>query len=180
VKFHDGSSLTPEDVEYSFERLLVQDRIGGPAWMLYEPLLGVYGAEGPYSDPNWGLKIDHAVESDATTVWFNLVSDFPSLTFRQILSQTWSSVVEKSWAVNEGDLNIAEVQGGWSNWESIYFQWHNPAVSRVEDAVDHALKDGGTGPYRISYMISYAWSVKAWNDHDNDPATPPLGPPDGY
>ncbi|RLE12907.1 ABC transporter substrate-binding protein, partial [Candidatus Aerophobetes bacterium] len=33
VKFHNGEPLTPEDVEYSFERAMVQDRDGGPVWM---------------------------------------------------------------------------------------------------------------------------------------------------
>ena len=31
VIFHSGDILTTEDVEYSFERLMVQDRSGGPA-----------------------------------------------------------------------------------------------------------------------------------------------------
>ena len=41
VRFSNGDPLTPEDVVYSFERLLIQDRAGGPAWMLLEPILGV-------------------------------------------------------------------------------------------------------------------------------------------
>jgi peptide/nickel transport system substrate-binding protein len=40
VKFHNGNSLTPEDVEYSFERAMVMDRAGGPTWLLQLPLLG--------------------------------------------------------------------------------------------------------------------------------------------
>ena len=44
VKFHNGEILTPEDVEYSIERAMVQDRDGGPVWMLYEPLLGIHGS----------------------------------------------------------------------------------------------------------------------------------------
>lgn len=36
--------VTAQDVEYSFERMLVQDRDGGPQWMLYYPLLAAYGA----------------------------------------------------------------------------------------------------------------------------------------
>ena len=40
VKFHAGGTLTPEDVEYSFERGMLQDRDGGPIWMLLEPLTG--------------------------------------------------------------------------------------------------------------------------------------------
>jgi len=41
VKFHNGNDLTPEDVEYSFERGMVQDYGAGPQWMFLEPLLGI-------------------------------------------------------------------------------------------------------------------------------------------
>jgi peptide/nickel transport system substrate-binding protein len=40
VKFHNGDDLTPEDVEYTFERGMVQDYGAGPQWMFFEPLLG--------------------------------------------------------------------------------------------------------------------------------------------
>jgi len=33
VLFHNGNPLTPEDVEYSFERGIVQDYSLGPQWM---------------------------------------------------------------------------------------------------------------------------------------------------
>lgn len=32
VKFHNGNDLTPEDVEYSFERALLYNPSGGPVW----------------------------------------------------------------------------------------------------------------------------------------------------
>ena len=41
VTFHNGNTLTPADVEYSFERGMVQDYGAGPQWMLFEPLLGI-------------------------------------------------------------------------------------------------------------------------------------------
>jgi peptide/nickel transport system substrate-binding protein len=41
VTFHNGNTLTPEDVEYSFERGMVQDYGAGPQWMIFEPLLGL-------------------------------------------------------------------------------------------------------------------------------------------
>ena len=34
-----GYQLTAQDIVYSFQRTLVQDRLSGPSWMLYEPLL---------------------------------------------------------------------------------------------------------------------------------------------
>ncbi|HDD56670.1 MAG TPA: ABC transporter substrate-binding protein, partial [Nitrososphaeria archaeon] len=42
IKTHAGGEITPEDVEYSFERAMIQDRDGGPVWMIFEPLLGVF------------------------------------------------------------------------------------------------------------------------------------------
>ncbi|RKX54564.1 MAG: ABC transporter substrate-binding protein [Thermotoga sp.] len=42
IKFHNGADLTPEDVEYSFERGIIFDPSGGPMWMIIEALFGVY------------------------------------------------------------------------------------------------------------------------------------------
>jgi peptide/nickel transport system substrate-binding protein len=40
VTFHNGDVLTPEDVAYSLQRLIIVDRSAGPAWMIDSPLLG--------------------------------------------------------------------------------------------------------------------------------------------
>ena len=158
VKFHDGNIMKPSDVEYSLERGMVQDRAGGPQWMLYYPLLGVYAAVGPVTDPNFGNKIDHAVQSDdiAGTVTLNLAAVFPTLTMLQILSQTWASVVERSWAVAKGDFD-----GNWAaGWETIYNTWHDPPVSFIEDDMM------GTGPYKFSYWVhGTAWSIVKYDDY---------------
>jgi len=176
VLFHvdmdgDGNldALTTADVEYSFERALVQDRDGGPMWTLYKPLINVYGALDPSTEPNFGLMIDHAIQSNATHVWFNLAMAYPEWeTLLQILSQTWSSVVNKEWAISEGDLDIGSVPSGWSNWQQIWNTWHNPPVSFLDDAVNNpngpipppTLRDGGTGPYQVDYWIAgTTWSV---------------------
>jgi peptide/nickel transport system substrate-binding protein len=47
VTFHAGGALQAHDVAYSSWRGLLQDRVDGPAWMLFHPLLGVYGVDGP-------------------------------------------------------------------------------------------------------------------------------------
>ncbi len=53
VKFQNGDPLTPEDAAYSFQRLLLLDRSGGPSWLLIKPLFGVNAIE------------DHAVQLEA-------------------------------------------------------------------------------------------------------------------
>ncbi|MGB9861671.1 MAG: ABC transporter substrate-binding protein, partial [Candidatus Bipolaricaulaceae bacterium] len=45
VKFHEGGDLTPEDVVYSLQRALIQDRAGGPIWMMLDPIFGVHSIE---------------------------------------------------------------------------------------------------------------------------------------
>jgi peptide/nickel transport system substrate-binding protein len=97
VTFHEGGNLTPEDVEYSFERHMVQDRSGGPIWMFYQPLLGTWGWSGNFSE------VDAAVEVDGNDVVFTLVGDYWALVFLQILSGPWASIVDKEWCVANGE-----------------------------------------------------------------------------
>jgi len=91
IKFQNGDDLTPEDVEYSFERGMVQDYVAGPQWMLFEPLLGIEssrksgGALIPLSD------ITSAVQVDGQWVQFNLAQKYAP--FLQILCQTWASCI---------------------------------------------------------------------------------------
>jgi len=174
VPFHNGANLTAEDVEYSFERWMVQDRSGGPTWMIYQPLLNAYKAappSGPGADPNWGLKIDSAVrlidtngdgKNDAVVFYF--VTTFPETVFLQIISQSWASVVNKAWAQANGDFNVTKVPGGWANWADIYDnaygEWHNPAVSPIEG------KMMGTGPYEFDYWeAGTGWEIERYNNY---------------
>ncbi len=77
VKFHNGETMTPEDVEYSIERAMVQDRSGGPVWMLLEPLLGVGGTRsGGEIAVDFG-DIDGAVEVVGDNVVFRLAQPYP-------------------------------------------------------------------------------------------------------
>ncbi len=107
MTFSNGDPATPGDIEYSFERALVMEAVGGPQWMFYEPLLNTLGAEylgdiGNSTDPGpdvalVGKMIDHAVESNSTHVWFNLAFPGAYAPFMKTLCQTWSSILSKSW-----------------------------------------------------------------------------------
>lgn len=135
VKFHCGGTLTPEDVEYSFERVMVQDRDGGPVWLLLEPLLGVHSTrdEGGNIAVDFA-DIDEAVEVEGQWVVFHLKETFPRTAFMQILSQTWSSIVSKNWAIAQGD---------WPGTAETWKNYNNPQTPPLQN------KMCGTGPFKL-------------------------------
>jgi peptide/nickel transport system substrate-binding protein len=132
IKFHEGGDLTPSDVEYSFERAMVQDRYAGPIWMFFEPLLGVYG-----SDEVTFADIDNAVEVDGDWVQFNLSDPAWGLVFLQILCDPWASIVDKEWCIAQGD---------WDGTEQTWLSYNRP-----QDRADTVLFDrtNGTGPWKL-------------------------------
>jgi peptide/nickel transport system substrate-binding protein len=142
IKFHNGNDLTPEDVEYSFERALVQDRDGGPTWMLSEPLLGVSSIHGEFdlSDPavvaEVGKMIDDAIESNATHVTFHLIQPYPP--FMAILAQSWSSIIDKEWAIEQGDWP------GFTETYTKWVEWNNPETPPLQEIMM------GTGPFKLN------------------------------
>jgi len=159
VKFHNNETLTTEDVEYSFERAMVHDASGSPVWMLYEALLGCWHAN--LSDPHWHLKIENAVEHNATHVWFNLKA--PYAPFIQILCQSWSSIVNKKFCVEHGDWPANETAGKWfwsgGNWT----QYHKPTASPLDTGGDWMC---GTGPYKLDYWThGVEYSIVKFDDY---------------
>jgi len=131
VKFHEGGELTPEDVEYSFERAMVQDRSFGPIWMLFRALLGVYT-----SDEVTFADIDNAVEVDGDWVRFNLSDPAGGLVFLQLLCGPWASIVDKEWCIANGEWN-----GTGQTWQ----QFNRPDVSNSY-LYNHT---NGTGPWKL-------------------------------
>ncbi len=109
VKFHDGQTLTPQDVVYSFKRNMIADPDGGPMWMLLEALTG----EGSTRDSDGKLipgifeKIDACVKARGDNVIFHLPKPYPP--FLGILAYSSSVILSQEWAVANGcwDGNIA-------------------------------------------------------------------------
>jgi len=99
--FCDGKPLETEDVQYSIKRHMVRDRSGGPMWMHYEPLLGMYssrnwpGLPAPAAVAALGHAIDNAITWDAQYVTFHLV--MPYAPYMQVLAQTCSSIMHSEW-----------------------------------------------------------------------------------
>ena len=101
VQFHSGDGLTPEDVEYTFERLMVMDRDAGPSFLVLDPLLDRNGTRD--GDGNIAVtpqQIDDRVTVDGQTVTFHLSKPFPP--FMQIVETSSTSIVNKSFVIQRG------------------------------------------------------------------------------
>lgn len=152
VHFHDGSLFTPADVEYTFERALIQDRDGGPIWMMWEPLFGIdslgellkhFGNDEVLT----GKAIDRAVRTEGSNVVsFYMTENFPELIILQVWSQSWSSILSKTWVNNYviGTLGRPEWSGNWGDYTG-WLAYHNPDVSPLDDPEPIMC---GTGPYK--------------------------------
>lgn len=156
VTFHNGNKLTPEDVEYTFERVMIQDRSGGPAWMILQPLTQYKSIENLVTDVAgvdkfadttsadrkavFNFYIDPAVEVKGQSVIFRLPKPYPP--FLNILthSAAWSAIVDKQWV---------EAQGGWPGTAESWPKYHNPGGGQA--AAESPLYDkmNGTGPFKL-------------------------------
>jgi len=192
VKFYDTLGhvydLTPQDVEFSFEREMVQDRAGGPQWMFYEPLLN--GKEADYINGvsynltntadiiKVGEMIDHAVESNSTHVWFNLAFPGAYPQFIQILCQSWSSILSKQWINNYviGELGRKDWPGDWGDYTG-WINYHSPGVSPLDNPTPIMC---GSGPFMLetlNYTDQYWTIVRNVNYWRGWPADfPKIGP----
>jgi peptide/nickel transport system substrate-binding protein len=163
VPWHDPAygTVTPEDVEYSIERAMVMDHGGGPQWMLYEPLLGIYTADNDDDGlPDAGIidQINDAVTVSDNTVIFHFATTFPPLIFLQTFSQVWAGIIDKDWAIEQGC------------WDGVYTQesaetYYNPATSPLMDPDPVCM---GTGPYVFDIWVRGAggyWSQVKFDDY---------------
>jgi peptide/nickel transport system substrate-binding protein len=163
VKFHNGDTLTAEDVEYSFEKLLVVDH--GPMWLLYEPLLGLHGSR----DDEGNIivtaeQIDTAITHNGTHVTFHLAMPYPRTAFLQILSQWCSSILSKDWCIALGDWN-----GTWHDWQDYNQRPESPIdLQDTEPPGPHFNAMCGTGPYMFDYWSrDVEWSIVKFDDYWN-------------
>ena len=165
VLFHNGHPLTPEDVAYSFKRSMILDRVGGPTWMLLEPLLGVSSLEDlameltgveSYEDlfQEESLKpqyqetmekifsdyINPSVTVEGENVIFHL--QHPYSAFLSIVAQnaSCSAIINKAWAMQ---------QGAWDGKAEGWWKYHDPAAE--DDGLYNITN--GTGPYGLQRWV---------------------------
>ena len=142
VSFTNGSPLTVEDVEYTFERALVINPSGGPIWMLAEVLLPGYTAES-------FEEIDRAIEVEDSMVVFNLRS--PSTFFLKIVALTFCAIVDKETTVGLG------------GWPGTAETWQDYADLPLEDSV-LANTIIGTGAFTLDSWTPGVEAVFSRND----------------
>ncbi len=83
VKFHDGSTLTANDVVFSIQRLVVMNLADGPAWM-YTEILNESGIQ----------------MIDQYTVQFTLTESAPR--FLSIMAYNAASILSRDWVASKG------------------------------------------------------------------------------
>ena len=136
VKFHDGTTMTPEDLRYSILHFCLEDRDGGPSSLLLEPLAGY-----PSTRDDKGVLRESAYAAMARAVTVegdNLVIRLPS-PFAPILSilASWGPVVSKDWMAK---------RGGWDGTEATWKKFNNPKGKEDSPLHDQA---NGTGPFKL-------------------------------
>jgi peptide/nickel transport system substrate-binding protein len=134
VHFHDGSVMTPEDVRYSFLRFMLQDRDGGPSWLLLTPLTGKDSTRG--GDGKFQVTYQDAARA-VTVQGGNVVFHLPHAyaAFLSIVAG-YGFVLPKAWAAAHGD---------WDGQPGTWQKFNNP---KLQDryAFDHM---DGTGPFKL-------------------------------
>jgi peptide/nickel transport system substrate-binding protein len=155
INFSNGHPVTAEDVEYSIERVMAIRRAAGPSWMFIKPLLDSWGFD-TRTPGNWTL-VDDAIEVDGNDVVFHLVSAGWAVPFRQILTQSWASVLEKDWCIAQGD---------WNGTQEDVARVYRPATKDLTKLYDKAM---GTGPWKLTSWakgsaIYLAKNTNYWNE----------------
>lgn len=137
VKFHEGETLTAEDVRYSLMRFMLYDRDGGPSSLLLEPLLGLASTrkDGKLL-PGLYDQAAETIRVEGDSVVFKLKKPFAP--FLSILAG-YGAIVSKSWCVAHGQWN-----GSAQSME----KFNNP---KREDSY-LSTRANGTGAFRLERL----------------------------
>lgn len=186
MTFHTGNPVTPEDVEYSFERDLLMDPAGGPIWMLYEGFTGAafasleswfedfagmaYSEAVVDGEPTseeakekliafYEENIDPLVEVDGDNVIMTTHKAFAP--FMQIICHfgSWGAIFDSKVAMENGEWDGNA--DGWWNWHDL-----EPEESFIHD------NDIGSGPFMLEQWDSANQKVimKRFDDYWAGPA----------
>jgi peptide/nickel transport system substrate-binding protein len=171
VKFHNGDTLTPDDVAFTFQRGILQGGSVSPQWLLTEPVLGTTADDdiADQLDPSGALvdnrdgvkKIDPAqltavcqkvtsaivADDSAGTVTFKLAQSWGP--FLDTLAGFWGSIQDKAWVAKNGGWD-----GDCATWQNFYAPTSDEQNGKSKDGLMIGKGENGTGPY----------TLKEWGD----------------
>lgn len=175
VTFHEGGTLEAQDAAYAAWRGMLQDRAGGPQWLVLEPLLGVHtlselGLEVAGIDPDSDEAEEFAMEdlSDAEaaevceTVKESVTFDEDAGTVSYNLSTPagfWPQIVASSWLVPL-DMQWMAENGGWDGSCDTWRDYYNPSA----EATILFEQMNGTGPFALEDWVHGEETVLVRND----------------
>jgi peptide/nickel transport system substrate-binding protein len=158
VKFHKGGTLEPHDVAYTTARAMLQGRIDGWQWILYEAFFGpdlamasikefasAYTGKKSYEEMAPAdlvkvcedIKAKVVADDKAGTVTYNLNQPVPWL-FPLMSQQFLGGIVDQEWMAEKGD------------WDGDCKTWTKFADPAAEKTI--LFKDAnGTGPYMLDH-----------------------------
>jgi len=139
VTFHNGNTLTPSDVVYSFHRGMVQDYGAGPQWMIFESLFGGAYYSSRDIDPLMPLDVLMAPVVDTGDGWVQFNLPMPFEPFMQVITQTWACIVDEQWSIEQGD---------WDGTQASYEALNDP--------------DSGASPLNSVTNGTGAFSLEHW------------------
>ncbi len=113
INFYDHTGAVVDtfglkDAVYSLQRLMVFDKPGYPPWMFDKPLFDLP------DHTNWSnstvmelahLINDAIVGSGSDTLTINVGCRFPDNAFKQVLANTWSTIISKTYYMAHGNWN---------------------------------------------------------------------------
>ncbi|MFH1524175.1 MAG: ABC transporter substrate-binding protein [Chloroflexota bacterium] len=172
VKFHNGDTMTPSDVAYSFVRGLLQGGYASPQWLLAEPFYGVgmddvnllVDPEGNLADDRDGMvaadpaalvaaceqtKAAIVADDAAGTVTMTLAQSWGP--FFPTIAQSWGSILDQKWVVEQGGWD-----GSCDTWQNFY------AMQSADDPISQVTN--GTGPYKLDHWAQGTEIVLTRND----------------
>jgi peptide/nickel transport system substrate-binding protein len=145
VHFSNGDLLTAEDAAYSLQRLMVQDRAGGPAWMLNLPIFGLARTRqaGNITDAFEAIQNGVQVDGDCVVINQNPDSAVGTNVLLQILCSSWASILDKQWCIDNGEWDPSLPIEDWADY-------NNPA-KQDSYLYNQAM---GTGPWKLDVWAS--------------------------
>ena len=161
IYFYDSAGVAVDtfdiyDAEYSLKRGLVQDQYGSPMWMYYKPLFDQMNSDyWDTGDPADAISLSYLIKDAVEIVSLNppvlrinVGIAFPDAGFKQIMAQTWGSILSKEWCIGKGcwngELFSDTNQDCYPNW---WTQWRHISLSPIQPI--STANYAGTGPYRV-------------------------------